>query len=310
MLYGMPGESHRGPLPALDDGARAFRDALKVGVTHLAGTIGERSLSRPSAQTVAADWIEEGFRAAGLDVSRQWFDVGGTRFCNVEAVRRGEELATEVVVVGAHYDSVHGSPGANDNASGVAALMQLAGLKDIGGRREVRFVAFTNEEPPFFQTDGMGSLVYARRCLERGERIAGMIALETIGFYSDEKGSQQYPPPLGMLYPDTANFIGFVGNGMSRDLVRSSVGEFRRTTKFPSEGACAPECIPGIGWSDHWAFWQCRYPALMITDTAPFRYPHYHRSSDTPDKLDYDRMTRVVLGIGRVVAAMAEGRMP
>jgi hypothetical protein len=289
----------------------AVRDALYAAVGHLATEIGERSVLRPTAQMAAADWIGGRLRALGLPVANQWFEVKGTRYCNVEAIARGGDVGGEVVIVGAHYDSVPGTPGANDNASGVAGLLEVARMvSGTDRRREVRFVAFANEEPPFFQTDGMGSLVYARRCRERGQNVVGMVALETLGFYSDQEGSQQYPPPLGLLYPDRANFIGFVGNGMSCGLVRRAIQEFRRTTKFPSEGACVPECIPGIGWSDHWAFWQCRYPAIMITDTAPFRYAHYHKPTDTADRLDYDRMARVVTGIGAVVGELAETRMP
>jgi hypothetical protein len=171
----------------------------------------------------------------------------------------------------------------------------------------VRIVAFVNEEPPFFRTPNMGSLVYARRARARGERILAMLSLETIGWYSDVPGSQQYPLslPLGFIYPTTANFIAFVGNVRSRDLTRRALGSFRRHTAFPSEGAAVPAWIPGIGWSDHWAFWQLGYPAVMVTDTALYRYHHYHTESDTPDKVDYDRLARVVAGLERVVEQLA-----
>jgi hypothetical protein len=152
----------------------------------------------------------------------------------------------------------------------------------------------------------MGSWVYARRCRERGENIVGMLSLETIGYYSDASGSQAYPiAPIGWLYPDTANFIAFVGNYRSRHLVRSSIRSFRDNAEFPSEGAALPGWIEGVGWSDHWAFWQEGYSALMVTDTALYRYPHYHRVSDTPDKLDYERMARVVEGVQAVIAHLA-----
>jgi hypothetical protein len=139
----------------------------------------------------------------------------------------------------------------------------------------------------------MGSLVYAKRCKDRGERIVAMLSLETIGFYSDVKGSQKYPPPLSLFYPSTGNFIGFVGDRSSTDLMRSVVKTFRATTRFPSEGAALFASLPGVGWSDHWSFWQVGYPGVMVTDTAPFRYPHYHTGADTPDKLDYE-LERVV----------------
>jgi Zn-dependent M28 family amino/carboxypeptidase len=171
--------------------------------------------------------------------------------------------------------------------------------------RTIRFVAFANEEAPFFQTEGMGSWVYARHARGRGEQIVAMLSLETIGYYSDAKGSQQYPFPFGIFYPQVGNFIGFVGNTASRALVRRSIGSFRRHTAFPSEGTAAPGWLTGIGWSDQWAFWQEGYAAIMVTDTALFRYAQYHTPYDTPDKIDYDRTARVVVGLARVLADLA-----
>jgi Zn-dependent M28 family amino/carboxypeptidase len=225
----------------------------------------------------------------------------------------GTSRAAEIVVVGAHYDSVEGTRGANDNGSGVAALLAAArafAQRSDRPARTLRFVAFANEEPPYFQGSGMGSLVYARACRARGDRVVAMVSLETIGFYTDMPDTQHYPPPLGIAYPSTGNFIGFVGNVASRALVRRAISAFRETTRFPSEGAALPEWMPGVGWSDHWSFWQAGYPAIMVTDTAPFRYPHYHDASDLPDKLSYDRMARVVDGIVvdgivRVIHALA-----
>ena len=132
-----------------------------------------------------------------------------------------------------------------------------------------------------------------------------MLSLETIGYYVEEEESQRYPPPFSLFYPSTGNFIAFVGNVKSGPLVREVVGSFRRHAKFPSEGAAFPGFIPGVGWSDHWAFWQEGYPALMVTDTAPFRYPAYHSPQDTPEKVKYDQMARVVGGLGKVIADLA-----
>ena len=225
---------------------------------------------------------------------------------NLAAETPGADRPQEIVVVGGHYDSVIYCPGANDNATGVAATLALARtLKGFRPSRTLRFVCFVNEEPPYFQTADMGSRVYAGRCRQRGEKVTAMICLETIGYYTDEKGSQRYPAPFSLLYPATGNFIAFVGNYGSRRLVRQVVGSFRQQAEFPSEGAAVPGFLPGIGWSDHWSFWQEGYPALMVTDTAPFRYPHYHRSSDTPDKIDYKRMARVVSGLEAVVKELA-----
>ena len=178
-------------------------------------------------------------------------------------------------------------------------------LKDAKLSRTIRYVAFVNEEPPFFQSDKMGSVVYAKRCKERGEKIVAMLTPETIGCYFDEPGSQKYPSILGWFYPKVGNFIIFVGESESGSLVSKCVGLFRQYAQFPSEGGAAPKSIEGVGWSDHWSFSRHGYPALMITDTAPFRYPHYHTARDTPDKCDYDRMARVVEAVARVVEHLA-----
>lgn len=300
----MPGKSHRGELPAADEHLVALAGELKAAVVHLAAEIGERNvLDFPAALQESADWIKAEFRAAGYEVRRQTYPVSGVECSNLEVEIAGAAQREEIVIVAAHYDSVPGTPGANDNASGVAALLALARrFADEKPDRTLRFVALVNEEPPNFQTEAMGAWVYARSCRERDERIVAMLSLETIGYYSDAPASQHYPPPFGLLYPSVGNFIAFVGNTGSADLVREVVRVFRENEPFPSEGGALPEFIPGIGFSDQWGFWQQGYPGLMATDTAMFRYPHYHEPSDTPDKIDFDRMARVVRGLERVIS--------
>ena len=163
-----------------------------------------------------------------------------------------------------------------------------------------------NEEPPFFKTDEMGSRVYARRSKERGENIVAMFSLETIGYYSDRPRSQRYPFPLNLFYPKRGDFIAFVANLASRALLHETISAFRASARFPSEGVAAPAFVPGIDWSDQWSFWRHGIPALMITDTAPYRYPHYHLRSDTPDKVDYERLAVVVAGLERMFRALDE----
>ena len=284
----------------------ALRTELAADVQHLAGDIGERNIPRYPQLNAAAEFIEGSFSIAGLRPRRDSYELQGSACHNIEVEIRGTR--PEIIVVGAHYDSVFGSPGANDNASGVAGLLALA--RRFAGKpttQTLRFVAFVNEEPPYFQTEQMGSLVYAKRCKAQGEQISAMISLETIGYFSDAPRSQVYPSPgFGLFYPTTGNFIGFVGNFPSRALVRRAIGLFREQGKIPAEGAALPAFIPGVGWSDQWSFWQCGYPAIMITDTAPFRYPYYHMSSDTPAKLDYDRFALVVSGMEKVIAELAK----
>lgn len=270
-------------------------ERLSKDVARLASDIGERNLFKPRALDAAAEFLEGSFKGAGYAARRQTFSVEGRACSNLEAEIRGSD---EIVVIGAHYDSVSGSPGANDNASGAAAVLELARLfagKTTG--RTLRFVQFVNEEPPHFQTPSMGSLVYAQACRERGEKITAMMSVETIGYYSDERGSQKYPFPFNLFYPSRGNFIGVVGNRASRRIVKAVARSFRRLGKIPCESVATFESIPGIGWSDQWAFWRHGYPGIMVTDTAPFRYPHYHTAQDTPDKVDFVRMARVVEGL-------------
>jgi hypothetical protein len=302
----MPKSSSVGALPPLSDRERELDRRLRVHVMALAGGIGERNVFRPDRLHEAAAYLESTLVHLGHRVHSQLFESGGVPVRNLEVEHPGCSLSDEILVVGAHYDSVLGCPGANDNGTGVASLVELSRLLTrLDLPRTVRFVLFANEEPPFFTTGDMGSLRYARRCRERGERIAAMFSLETMGCFSDEEGSQQYPFPFRLFYPSRGNFIGFVGNLSSRCLVRRAVGFFRRHASIPAEGAAAPGWITGIGWSDHWAFWQQGYPGVMVTDTALFRYEHYHMPSDTPDRVRYGHLARVVAGLEKAIVDLA-----
>ena len=294
-------------MPALTADQRALSEQLRQDVTHLATTIGPRNITHPRQYRAAMEFIEAELRAAGLSVTRQEYDVDGDVCVNLVGEQPGGARKDEIVVVGAHYDTCFSTPGANDNGSGVAGVLALARrLAGTRPARTVRFLVFANEEPPYFKTAQMGSLVYAQKCRARGDRIVVMLCLEAIGFYSDAPGSQRYPFPVGLFYPSRGDFIAFVSRTRERGLVRRCVRVFRQHADFPSEGAALPGMLPGIDWSDHWSFWQAGYPALMVTDTAPFRYAHYHADEDTPDQLDYDRLARVMCGLEKVVADLAE----
>ena len=284
------------------------RARLMGHVEMLASTIGERNLWRYDGLRQAADYIADTFAASGYAAVRQFFDVSRVPVCNVEAVLPGTSQPDEILVLGAHYDSVPHCPGANDNATGVAAVLDLARrLHGQPCRRTIRFVGFVNEEPPFFRTAQMGSVVYAQAAKARGDRVVGMLSLETMGYYSDAPGSQRYPVPMALMYPETGNFIGFVSNlGSARLLVRARRA-FRAGSSFPLQTAVLPATVPGVGWSDHWSFWQAGYPALMVTDTAPFRYPWYHTADDTVDKIDADGFASVVDGLEQVAITLAVG---
>ena len=279
---------------------------LRAHVRMLADAIGERNLWRYGALQRAADYIFGTLEANGYAPRRQTYEISRLPVSNIDAALAGTRWSAEILVIGAHYDTVNGCPGANDNATGVAAMLELARRFARHPRpRTIRFAAFVNEEPPFFKTEQMGSLVYARAAKERREQVIGMLSLETIGYYSEAPGSQQYPAPIAMLYPDTGNFIGFVSNVQSARLLIKARRAFKRKTSFPLQSAALPDVIPGVGWSDQWAFWQAGYRAMMVTDTAPFRYPWYHTADDTPDKIDYDKVAHVVDGLEAVVDALA-----
>jgi hypothetical protein len=328
----MPGKnvSKAGPLSPDE---LLLREELRADVQKLAGEIGERNMPHYAQLTAAADFIEDSFSRAGLRTRRDSYEIRGQPCHNIEAEISGRQQGAasaeataakpavspghrslgegssppQIVIIGAHYDSVFGSPGANDNGTGVAAMLALARrFASAKPKNTLRFVAFVNEEPPYFLSGEMGSQVYARRCNERGDKISAMISLETIGYFSDTPNSQKYPSPgLGLFYPNVGNFIGFVSNVHSRALLRRVIAVFREQANIPSEGASLPAFIPGVSWSDQWSFWQHGYRAIMVTDTAPFRYPYYHSSTDTPEKLDYDRFTLVVSGMEKVIQELA-----
>ncbi|MBW2460374.1 MAG: M28 family peptidase [Deltaproteobacteria bacterium] len=304
----LPGDSAPMPLAAETAEETALAASLEGDVRALSVDIGVRNMQEPEALARAADWLDTSWSAAGYEVEREAYEVGGAEVENLFTELPGNEFAHEVVVVGAHYDSAEGTPGADDNASGVAALLALSrAFAGAPRRRTIRFVAFVNEEPPYFQTDAMGSLVHARGMAEAGANVTAMLSLETMAFFRDEGGTQSYPFPLSLFFPDTGTFLAFVADFGSRDLLHRSVATFRDASTLPSEGAALPGDMPGVDWSDHWSFWQAGYPGVMVTDTAPFRNPHYHEATDLPEELDYGRLARAVVGLERVVDDLAQG---
>lgn len=328
----MPGRSHRGPLPALDAAGQRRAIELRTDVTALVGDGKGRTQTVERSLDRASKLVEESLREEGYVVTRLPYESDGATVVNLEAetaAAAGGPLASEVVIVGAHYDTAATggttapggavrtpwaggtpppAPGADDNASGVAAMLAIAralAREKFAPARTLRFVAFVNEEPPHFWRSTMGSLVYARACKARGDRIAAMVSLETLGYYRDERGTQKYPPVVSWFYPDRGDFVAFVGNTSSRSLVRDAIGTFRSNAAFPSEGAAMPGFVTGVGWSDQWSFWEVGYPGVMVTDTAPFRNPNYHQPTDRPDTLDYGRLSRVVEGLVAVVKKLS-----
>jgi hypothetical protein len=270
---------------------------LQETVRMLAEQIGPRNYMTYGNLNKAASYIVSRFQELGYEVETMSYPVNHQRFKNIIAQKSGNDHSNEVLIIGAHYDSCF-NPGADDNASGVAALLELARLlKDEKYKTRIKFVAFVNEEPPFFRTEAMGSRVYVSKVKEEGEKIIGAIILEMIGYYSKQANSQRYLPLLGPFYPNKADFIAVVGNFPSRELVSKLVSGFKESSDFPIESLIAPNFIPGLNFSDHASFWEEGFPAMMITDTAYMRNPHYHQASDLPETLNYEKMSLLVHGL-------------
>jgi len=279
---------------------------LKAHVYTLSHEIGDRSMFKYDKLERAAEYITEAFSSFGYEVKFQEYEVQGKTAKNIIALKTGAKRPEEVIIVGAHYDTCF-NPGADDNASAVAGLIELARfMSDKRADRSIKFIAFVNEEPPFFQTEEMGSRTYARDARARGENIRAVLILESLGYYTDKPFSQQYPPLIGFFYPNKGNYIGIVGNPPSGALAKKIFSLFKEKSRFPAELFVFPAFFTGVDFSDNWSFWKEGYPAVMITDTAFYRNPHYHSPSDTYETLDYEGLTEVVKGLEAVLLQFGE----
>ena len=258
--------------------------------------IGDRHLWKDASLNKAADYIESIFIAYGYVVWRQTYSCYGKSISNLVAEKTGTDK--EVVIIGAHYDTVPGTPGADDNASAVAGLLELARLnQNIPSKRTLMFAAFVNEEPPCFGSYNMGSMVYAKHLKERKTPVEVMVSLEMIGFFSQE-AIQTYPlPGMNFFYPKTGDYIGVVGNFHSSKYVSFFKKGIRKHSSINSRSLTAPEFFGGINLSDNYSFWHHGYRAVMVTDTSFFRNMHYHQETDTIDTLNFEQMAEVVKGL-------------
>ncbi len=283
----------RGPSTPAADPAR-----LQAHVRMLAETLVPRSSSDAANLGRCAAYIGAQLAAAGAQVSTQRYAAGEQQFENV--IGQFGPAAGACVVIGAHYDAWSHLPGADDNASGVAGLLELARLLGRGAppRAPVTLVAYCTEEPPFFASCGMGSYQHAKMLKRSGITVKGMISVEMIGRFDDRFLSQAYPMPLlYAIYPARGNYISIIGDLAHRGLIRKAKRGMKRATDLPVWSASLPHAIPGVDLSDHRNYWAFGFPAVMVTDTSQYRNPDYHQPGDTWDRLDYARMAKVVDGL-------------
>lgn len=281
---------------------------MSTHIDALSSLIGPRHWWTYDKLLAAEAYVESELAKTGLPVEKQTFDVMGKPVSNVYIERKGITKPDEILILGAHYDTVETTPGADDNASAVAGLLEIAQrLCSSRFERTVRFVAFVNEEPPFYKSENMGSLRYARRCYNRSEKIMGMINLEMIGYYSDEPRSQRYPPLKGLekLLPSRGNFIVICSDLASTAFLSRVAWGFYWSTRFPMLPFPSPRRVCGPDMSDHWSFWQCGFPAVMVTDTSFLRNAHYHKPTDVLGTLNIPAMTRVVAGVAGSLLRLA-----
>lgn len=280
-------------------------DNLKSHVYKLSAEIGDRSVFKYGKLEQSADYITNQLKTIGYDVEFQKYTIEGKNVRNIIASKPGERFPQEIIIVGAHYDTCF-NPGADDNASGVSGLLELARLlKDKTTDRTIEFVFFVNEEPPFFKSEYMGSRVFAREAKKERKNIKAVIVFEMIGCYSNKINSQRYLPIAGIFFPNKGNFIGVFGNFRSRQLVDRIKKSFKHNSSFPIE-SLALDFIPGIDFSDHWSFWKEGYPAVMISDTAFLRHNNYHKNSDTWEKINFENMACIIEGFYQVLSELTK----
>lgn len=278
---------------------------VKETVEHIVASFGIRNYAYYENLERTADYLIKRFEDIRYKPEVMSYEIHGQKYRNIIATLPSSSPDHEKIIIGAHYDSCF-NPGANDNASGIAAVLELARLlKDEKTKTNITFIAFVNEEPPFFMTDSMGSRQYAMKAKKKGEKIKAAIIFDLIGFYKNERFSQKYLPLTGPFYPNQANFAAFIGNFPSRHVVSKLISGFKKYSEFPVESLIAPSFMPGVNFSDHWSFWKEGYPAIFITDTAYLRSPHYHKKTDLPDILDYGKMAVIIHGLKKSIAQFA-----
>ncbi len=277
-------------------------------VEHLSVHIGSRSVYEYDKITATKYYIVSCLEDFGFVPELQSYNYDGKEYSNIIVSIKGARFPDEVVIIGAHYDSVYGTPGADDNASAVAVLLEMCRvLKSFSPARTLKLIFFVIEEPPVFRSKYMGSYVYAMEAKAKNENIKSMISLEMLGFFTEKKGGQTFPLPLmNLLYPSTPNFIAIVGDLSSRNLVNKVKNSLNKASSIPVETLSTFSFIPGVDFSDHHSFWEMGYQAVMITDTAFYRNPNYHTARDSIDTLDFDKMPNLLKGLIQTAKDLAD----
>jgi len=294
---------HQAVVPGKDSISQLYEH-----VKHISVHIGSRSVHDYDAIEAAKSYIESTLENFDYAPTRQDYEYDGRVYSNIILSIKGSEFPGETIVVGAHYDTVYGTPGADDNASAVALLLELCrALRDFSPKRTLKLIFFTLEEPPLFRSKFMGSYVYAREAKRKGEDIRAMVCLEMVGYYGDKKGGQSFPLPfISFFYSTTPDFIAIVGNLKSKYLVKSVKSSLNKSSEIPVETLTTIGLVPGVDFSDHRSFWKMGYPAVMITDTAFYRNPNYHSASDTIDTLNFDKMSQLLDGLVGVAKDLSD----
>lgn len=286
-------------IPRLESATNGNIHQLYAHIEQLSVVIGSRSVYEYDKIETAKKYILTCLRNFGYDPVLQKYIYDGKEFSNIIVTISGVRNPDETVIVGAHYDTVFGTPGADDNASAVAILLEMCRmLKNFSSGRTLKLVFFVNEEHPLFRSEYMGSYVFARETKAKNENITAMICLEMVGYYGDTKGGQTFPLPLmNLIYSSSPNFIAVVGNISSRNIVAKVKQSFGDSSRIPVETLTTVRFVPGVDFSDHLSFWKMGYPAVMITDTAFYRNPNYHTERDTIDTLDFSKMSELLKGL-------------
>jgi hypothetical protein len=289
---GEPLEARRG------EKISVIEKALKDDMVYMSVTLGERNVEKYGALSQCEKWIRERWESMGYKVQEQVFEVEGKRVANLEVEIPGLKAPSEIVIVSAQYDTLPGSPGANNDASGVAILLQLSEMfREYRPDRTLRLINFTTEEPPYFGTELMGSLRYAKRCRQLSEDVRVVLSLDALGFFRDSPDTQKLPFPFSYFYPDRANFLAFIGDLRTRPYMIVTTRGFKKGSAFPIAAGSAPRWVKGAGWSDHSSFWRYGYRGMQVTDTGAFRSPWHTNEGDTVDKLDFRALARITMGL-------------